>query len=483
MTYTSLQYGIFVLFTLFLYYIFPKKARFLVLLAGSICFYYFATKDLVMMALFGGSILISYIGGLVLYTLRDREKGLRILVLWGFLLAGGVPLFWYKADAFLNGYLTDLTGFSFVIPLGLSYYTLQMIAYLADIYYGKIQPQKGLLKYLLFMSFFPQILQGPIPRYKELMPQLLQGNKLSYLNITRGFQLIIWGFFLKYMIADKAGIVVDALYDSFPLYGGCYMLVAAVLYSIQLYADFSACTILSLGVAELFGIHLQDNFAHPYFATSIQNFWKRWHISLSSWLRDYIYIPLGGNRHGVIRKYLNMVITFAISGIWHGGGIKFLVWGLLHGVYQILGALTYGVREAIYRFIRVEKGSATYRLLKMFGTFLLVTIGWVIFRAESLEQGLQVLQSIATIHNPWIFTGEYLLNFGLEWKDMVVLLLSCMTLLGVSIAQEHMKLREWFATQHLILRWTIYFVAIFAIILLGTYGYGYDAAAFLYGEF
>lgn len=313
------------------------------------------------------------------------------------------PLLGSKCTDFFLGCIVHKQKLPWIIPIGLSFYSLQVIAYLVDIYKGRIDCQKNLLKYALFISFFPQVIQGPIPRYQQLGEQLFHGHRYDSDRFMKGIQLIIWGFFLKYMITNKASIIVDTIFDNSTTYQGWFVLVAGILYSFQLYADFQSCVTMSQGVSQLFGINLIDNFDHPYFSTSIKEFWRRWHISLSTWLRDYIYIPLGGNRGGQFSKYRNLVITFAVSGIWHGGSWKYLFWGLMHAGYQIAGDLTHGVQEKIYSFFQMPPGSKLRRLVQRFLTFYFVMTAWIIFRASSLKTGARMILSMFTFRNPWIF--------------------------------------------------------------------------------
>lgn len=389
------------------------------------------------------------------------------------------PAYLYTAEYFLK---KDHTGV--VVSVGLSFFTMQIIAYLVDIYRGKVTAQRNPLKYALFVSFFPQILQGPIPRYDQLEPQLITGHKFDEDGFVKGFMLIIWGFFLKLMIADKAGVVVDALFDDYAAYEGSYVLVAGTLYSIQLYADFLACTSFAQGFAELFGIHLGDNFRHPYFSTSIKEFWGRWHISLSSWLRDYVYIPLGGNRKGKIRKYINLCLTFIVSGIWHGTGWKFVFWGMLHAVYQVVGTLTEKLRDRAYCALGLPEGRKARTYLKRAFTCFFVMLAWIVFRSDTLEQGLFMINSLFTTYNPWILFNDKLLGFGLDWRDWMILILSILIMIRISMMQEQgIVIRDRILRQPLFIRWGIYFAAIVAIILFGTYGYGFEAADFIYGNF
>ncbi|MDD7148995.1 MAG: MBOAT family O-acyltransferase [Lachnospiraceae bacterium] len=358
-----------------------------------------------------------------------------------------------------------------------------MISYLADIHKGTIDSQHHLLKYALFISFFPQIIQGPIPRYEQLEEQLVTGHTFDEKNFSKSLQMILWGLFLKFMIANKASVIVNNVFDNYEGYTGFYVLIAGILYSIQLYTDFLSCVCISQGSAGLFGIHLVDNFHHPYRAASIKDFWNRWHISLSRWLRDYIYIPLGGNRKGTLRKYLNLMITFLISGFWHGRGLQFLLWGLLHGLYQVIGSLTFHVRSRIYALLQISRDSLFGKLIQRITTFFLVMIGWIIFRAKDIPQGLTMLRSMFTTYNPWILFDDSLFSLGLVWKEWIILLLSILLLIAVECIQEKICIRDKILAQPLILRWIIYLGAIWVIWVFGSYGSDFIAQNFIYGDF
>ena len=299
----------------------------------------------------------------------------------------------------------------------------------------------------------------------------------------KGFHLIVWGFFLKFMIADKAGIIVDTVFSKPEAYKGMYVFVAGCLYSIQLYTDFMSCVFLSRGAARFMGIDVIDNFAQPYLAVSIRDFWRRWHISLSAWLRDYIYIPLGGSRRGKFFKYVNLTLTFIVSGIWHGGSVKFIFWGLLHAFYQIAGEFTIKARDKGYALLRIEKNSYLWHIIKSAGTFLLVMPAWIIFRARDLGTGLRMILSMVTVHNYWIFWNNTLYTLGLGWKEWSVLKHSIVVFLVVSCLRTRFSVSDMIMKQHLIVRWTILIGAVLLIMIYGTYGFGYDAKAFIYGGF
>ena len=485
MSYTAAKYFLLVALAMLLYYLFPLRFRWIILLVTSGCFYYMIAGRRMELVVFAGSILISFLAGLLMEKRLGKEdkKGARI-ALWAGILLSAAPLIASKAGEFISNAVVHKKLIDWIIPIGLSFYSMQIISYLADIYKGKIKPQKNLFKFGLYVSFFPIIIQGPISRYDQLQDQLITGHKYKTKNLTGGIQLILWGLFLKFMIADKAALYVNAVFDNYQNYSGVFILLAAILYSLQLYTDFMSCVTISRGVAELFGIELKDNFMRPYFSTSIKDFWRRWHISLSEWLRDYIYIPLGGSRKGKIRKHLNLFITFTVSGIWHGGSWKFLVWGWLHAIYQIIGDLIHKPKDVVLEKIHLRKESKVRKFLEIMVTFFLAMTGWVIFRAGSLRGGLSMLKSMVTKFNPWVMFDGTLYRLGISQKEWGILLFSLLVLLVVSVLRERgIKIRVWMDEQVLVVRWLIYLFLIWTVWIFGTYGFGFDAQDFIYGGF
>lgn len=276
-----------------------------------------------------------------------------------------------------------------IIPLGFSFYSFQAISYLADIHKGKYAHEKNPVKFLLYLSWFPKFISGPIERADHILPQTGRLDEVRLFNgsrIIRSLSYIIWGLFLKLMVADRADVIVDMIFDKYNEFGSITLIAGSLLYTIQIYCDFAGYTDLAIGVSELFGIELSQNFKTPYFAENITEFWRSWHITLSSFLRDYIYIPLGGNRRGSIRKYFNIMVVFVICGLWHGRGIKFLFWGLLHGGYSVISGILGKSRLSF-----LIKG-AVGRIL----TFCLVSFAWIFFRADSFSLALKYLASIFT---------------------------------------------------------------------------------------
>lgn len=486
MNYTSISFYSFLFVVLLFYYLIPTRFRWMVLLGGSITFYFVAYKTGWWILLI--TILTTYGGGVCIALLRKKyPESLHGLKKPFFVAVVGLtvlPWLCIKNGDFILGSVLHQPTYSWIVPLGISFYTLQMVSYLADVYMGKVQAQTNPAKYALFILFFPQIIQGPIPRYGQLAEKLYKGQLFNETEFIKGFQLILWGFFLKFMIADKSAIIVDEIFGHPDKYVGCYILVAGVLYSIELYTDFLACTVICRGVAELFGIHLQDNFMRPYKAVSVRDFWRRWHISLSSWLRDYIYIPLGGSKKGKLSRYVNLTITFAVSGIWHGAGYKFLFWGLLHAAYQIIGSLTARIRDRIYDVLKLSDQSGVRKILQRTAVFLCVMIAWIIFRADSLTIGFGMVKSMFVVHNPWIFFNDSLFLLGLSWKEWCILIGSIAIMMHVENRQERgERIRDAILTRPLYQRWIIYIAVILCTMIFGTYGIGFNAQDFIYGGF
>jgi len=467
--YISFTFLLLLFVVLVMYYILPADRRWISLLLGSAAFY--LILDLYGFPLLMFSVTVSYLGSIKIEELRDKDLPLqkRRMVLAGVIILSLCPLIFSRVYNFFSGsFLSEGELFSLLIPLGVSFYSLQIAAYLTDIHSGKTGACRDYLKYFLFITFFPQVVQGPIPRY-DLMDELYKGHLFSEDNVIRGFQLITWGFFLKLVIADRAGIFVDEIFAGADDYAGIYVLTAGILYSIQLYTDFSACVCIAKGAAEMFGISLQDNFKRPYFADSVHDFWRRWHISLSAFLRDYIYIPLGGSRKGRIRKYINIMITFLVSGIWHGAGLHYLFWGFMHGVYQIAGDIIKPFRN---------------RFINTIVTFFMVMAAWIVFRAESLSKGLKMILSVFVRIDPDSMAMGPLLLENFEMTDWVILSASLTILIIVSLLQERgVVIREKILSRPAPVRGAVYLGAIIVNILFGEYGEGFDAGGFIYAGF
>lgn len=476
MDFISVAYLGFLGILIILYYAVPKNRQWLLLLVFGIFFYSCFSLKMWIFLLF--TAVTTY-----LYARFFYRSGKWLLGIAGVNILVLLFLKFSVSGLYFAGRL-GLERFSVLLPVGISFYTLQTIAYMADVHRGTIKAQENFFKYLLFITFFPQILQGPIPRYGELGAQLYEGKAYKAENLTDGAYLILWGFFQKMVIADRCNLVVNEIFGNYTGYDGLYFWIGGILYSLQLYTDFAGCVDIALGSAKMLGIELSPNFFHPYFALSIRDFWRRWHISLSRFLRDYIYIPLGGNRKGKIRKYGNLLLTFFLSGIWHGIGAHFLVWGLLHGFYQVMEEVLMPVKKGLMKITGMKSGCFAHRLFSRLFTCFLVMTAWIFFRAESVSKAVYIVCHMFMKWNPWILFSGQLYALGMAEEEWLLLILCVLLLIVVGVLHERgIHIRESFRAQPLIFRWLLLFTGIFVILIAGVYGPGYDSAQFIYGGF
>lgn len=374
------------------------------------------------------------------------------------------------------------------MPLGISFYTLQSLGYMIDVYRGKEAAEKNFLRYALFVSFFPQLVSGPIQRAGGLLPQLRNCDKINTWDLNRicsGLTLALWGYFQKLVIADRADIFVTEVYRNFSALGSVELALAAILYSVQIYCDFSGYSLIAIGTARAMGFELTENFNVPYFSSSIKEFWRRWHISLSTWFRDYLYIPLGGSRCSKLKQYRNLMITFVVSGLWHGANWNFIVWGLIHGAYQVAADLTKPLRAKIQKCFQVNRDCFSYKFGQILITDALVCVAWVFFRMDSAMNAVRLLLRIFTKPDFWVLHNGSLFNYGLNHSQMTILVLAIAILFifdllrytkGMSIDVVLAKQNTWF-------RWLTVYIILFMIVIYGVYGSTYNAASFIYSQF
>jgi len=410
-----------------------------------------------------------------------------------FLLNLGI-LFYFKyvnffldtlgAAASLVGLTLNVPKFDILLPVGISFFTFQALSYTVDVYRGEIGAEKNFLRYALFVSFFPQLVAGPIERSKNLLQQLDTPKSFDFDRAREGFVLMLWGYFLKIVLADRIAIFVDTVYGDITAFPGWYLIAATVLFAVQIYCDFGGYSTIAMGAAKILGIELMENFDAPYLSTSVSQFWRRWHISLTSWFKDYLYIPLGGSRKGKLRKYINKMIVFLVSGLWHGALWTFVLWGAIHGFYQIFGGLTKPLREKALDVLRVNRQAASYKLFRMLITFLLVDLGWLFFRAEGLGTAAAMLKHIVTQLHPTDLVGQAFYTMGLDRQDIWALVLCTAVLILVDGLQYRGKdLKKWFASQNWLFRELALAAIILTIFIFGIWGNGFDASSFIYFKF
>jgi len=295
---------------------------------------------------------------------------------------------------------------------------------------------------------------------------------------------MLWGLFLKMIIADRVAVLVNTVFNNYTEYAGFQIVVAVLMFAVQIYCDFAGYSTIAIGAAQVMGFKLMDNFHQPYFATSVRDFWHRWHISLSTWFRDYLYIPLGGNRKGTARKYFNTMVTFIVSGLWHGASWHFVIWGGLHGFFQVFGSITKPLRDKIKRALKVNTECGSYRVFQSLITAVLVCFAWIFFRADSTTVAFQMIKSMFSTYNPWIFFDGSLFTLGLDAHDFFVAIISILVLLYVDLAHERKQsFRAKILEQNIAFRWVFYYALIFVLIIFGYYGEGYDASQFIYFQF
>lgn len=496
MLFNSLQFLIFLPIVLLLYYTLPQRLRYLWLLAASYYFYMCWNASYALLIFF--STAVTWGCGLILERAKQiggvhlvRNK--RICLAISCVLNFGV-LFFFKycnfaltniARLFLLLHIElNLPVVDVLLPVGISFYTFQAVSYTIDVYRDDIYAEKNFFRYALFVSFFPQLVAGPIERSKNLLKQLAVPTKLKFDNLRDGLLLMIWGFFLKVVIADRASVFVDTVYGDLTTYSGWYFIIATLFFAVQIYCDFSGYSVIAMGAAKMLGIDLMLNFDAPYFSSSTAEFWRRWHISLSSWFRDYLYIPLGGNRKGKLRKYLNLLITFAVSGLWHGAQWSYVAWGTLNGMYQIIGDILKPLRMRLARLLYINPESLGSRVVKVLFTFILIDFSWIFFRADRFVSAFTIIKSILTVHNPWILFDGSLYECGLSRKTFSMLVCAIIFLLLADLLKlKKVCIRQIIEQQDYWCQILIIACSICAVMLFGMYGPGFDAASFIYFQF
>ena len=397
-----MEFLIFFPIAMLLNFVVPTKFRFIPLLALSYYFYMSWNPELVFLILF--TTIVSYLSAFIIEKSENAAK--RKLWLAVSIIASLSVLFFFKYYNFLAGGVSSIFSLfgvdgkftidGLVLPVGISFYTFQTLSYSIDVYRKNIPAERNFLYYALFVSFFPQLVAGPIERPENLIPQLKAEHKLNYSDFTIGAKRALSGFFKKVVVADIAGTYVNGVFNNPNEATGAMVIVASMLFAVQIYCDFSGYTDIAIGCGRMMGYRLMQNFDRPYSATNIKDFWSRWHISLTSWFKDYLYIPLGGNRKGKTRMYINLFIVFLVSGLWHGADMTFVLWGVLHGIYRVVGAVTVKKRDALYAKAGLCVNSKAVMAFRRIITFLLVCFAWIFFRANNIGELCVLLSKIFT---------------------------------------------------------------------------------------
>lgn len=531
MTLLSIEFAVLWAVTTVLYFVFPLKYRWTVLLASSFVFYFYGGISTGYFMIF--TVICIYATALWIDSYnqkqkkyladnpaltRDEKKAYKLAIQHKkrLILAAGLVLcfsflVFLKYFNFLSSQTFSILGLfglkaeapqiDLALPLGISFYTLQATSYIIDVYRGKTRAEKNFAKVALFVSFFPQIIQGPIGRFKDLAPQLYEGHRFDPVRFKHGLELALWGFIKKLTIAEYIGIVADTVFNSYSQYSGFVIFLGSVAYGFQVYADFSGGMDIIGGIAQIYGIDMAVNFERPYFARSIAEFWRRWHITLGAWMRDYVFYPLSlskafANMGKKTRKifgtyigkmlptFLASFIAFMLVGIWHGSSWKYVAYGLWNSVIITGSILLDPVYKKVLGKLKVNTECFSWRMFQILRTFMLVSIGRIFSRADSLMDSLRMLKRMFSEFNPWIFTDGMLLKLGLNEKQLFLVFVMLLVLLVVGIMQEKgVHLREKLDEQNIIFRWVFVIAAVAFLLVYGAYGSSFSAADFVYQQF
>lgn len=540
MNYTSLNFILFVALSVLVYFLFPlKKQKWTVLLVASYVFYLFAGYKYVAFILFTTvstylfAFWINRIGEKSKETLKlnkqtwDKDKKKKFknsikhkkrLVMALVLVVNFGILAFLKYYNFFAGSLNDVMGMfgigfsaptlKLFLPLGISFYTFQSMGYIVDVYREKVAPEKNIAKLALFVSFFPQIIQGPISFYDQLAHQLYEPHKFDFTRFKYGMELILWGFFKKLIIADRAVVAINTVTADYAAYNGTTLTFTILLYALQLYADFSGGIDISRGVAQIFGIDMVDNFKRPYFAKSINDYWRRWHITLGAWLKNYLFYPLAmsnlfinaskkmkGTKFGstkagahiakVLPTSIASLIVFLVVGIWHGANWKYVAFGIWNGGIIMISILLKPLFDWVLAKLRINAQSFAYGVFQMFRTFLVVLVGYVFDVAPNFAQAMNTFK-LVFVDQSFSAGWSQISELGLDKFDYAIIIFAMIVVFAASVIQEKHSsttIREMLDKKSFALRGLVIFAGLMFVLVFGIYGPGYDPAAFVYMQF
>jgi D-alanyl-lipoteichoic acid acyltransferase DltB (MBOAT superfamily) len=481
MIFTTTNFIVFLLATVVLFYLCTNQGQRILLLAANYVFYMWM-KPVLGLFLLAGTV-VTYFAA---RAIQEKVFGLRKVwtALGVVLMLGQLAVFKY-ADFFLSGVGLllgrEIPGLDLLLPIGISFYSFASAGYLFDVQRGKMEAERSFIDCALFLSFFPSIMSGPIPRGRELLPQFKYRHDLQWEPIRKGVLRFTWGAMKKMVIADTIVGVVNTAYAAPDSYTGGQLLFAVILYSLYIYLDFSSYTDMAIGAGWMLGFTLPENFDAPYTARTVQGFWKRWHISLTSWFKEYLFIPLGGSRVAKWRLFLNILIVFAVSGLWHGAAITFVVWGLLNGVYQVIGQLTKGPRDLLKQRLRIKEHAPLLVAAQIFLVFAFITAAWVFFRADSLDQAMFIIKRILLILRDG-FGSASLLDLGVSGRRLAVA-----GVCFIPVVVEDVRKARGAKPLGLEGKPYRYCISLALLLILiavfGAYGEGFDQSEFVYFKF
>jgi len=489
MLFNSLQFLVFFPVVTLLYFLLPHRHRWWMLLIASCIFYMtFIPKYIVILAL---TITIDYIAGIWLekpgLSLRKRKGILTISI-----LSTCLVLCVFKYSNFFITNFNAVAGFlhwnyslsllKLILPIGLSFHTFQSLSYVIEVYRGRQKAEHHFGIYSLYVMFYPQLVAGPIERPQNLLHQFYAEHAFDYQQVTDGLKLMVWGLFKKVVIADRLAVGIGTVYGDPRAFTGLPLILATVLFAFQIYCDFSGYSDIAIGAAQVMGFRLMDNFNRPYFSKSIAEFWKRWHISLSTWFRDYLYIPLGGNRAKTWRWQYNLFVTFLVSGFWHGANWTYIIWGALNGFYLLSSIWTRKLRYAVCRLTTLDTHPTLHKYVKVTITFSLICVAWIFFRARNFNDAWYVLTHVPqgvvmqVLHHR---ENAYKFDIGMSHADLVVAFVAIAMMECLHAIQRHRGIRHMLAERPIWMRWTVYYALVLGIVFFGVF----EKRSFIYFQF
>jgi alginate O-acetyltransferase complex protein AlgI len=469
MLFNSLEFAVFMPVVAGVFFLLSQRWRVRWLLAAS-CIFYMAFIPAYILILVA-TILIDYFAGIFLERVQERH---RKALLWVSILSTCMVLFVFKYFGFFTGSFVGVAALfgwhlprpvvSIILPIGLSFHTFQSLSYVIEVYRGKQKAEKDLVVYATYVMFFPQLVAGPIERPQNLLHQFRESHDFNYENVTEGLKRMAWGFFKKLVVADRLALYVNDVYSHPQGFNGLQLTIGTFFFAYQIYCDFSGYSDIAIGAAQVLGFRLMENFKTPYYSLSITEFWRRWHISLSTWFRDYVYIPLGGSRVNYGRHVVNLMITFTVSGLWHGANWTYVFWGFLNGAYLVAGASTKSWRDRFFGALGLEEATSIRRVIMQSTTFALTCVAWIVFRAKSMGDVFYVWTHLASGWNFHEIATQDFLPRQLPVAIAAILVLECGQLLGGKLWVSSLVSKTPMAA-----RWALYSGFVMTVLMFGVY--------------
>jgi D-alanyl-lipoteichoic acid acyltransferase DltB (MBOAT superfamily) len=488
MLFNSIEFVIFFILVTGLYFMLPHKFRWFLLLVAS-CFFYMFFKPVYILIL-GFTIVIDYYAGILLENEPDKKKKKNYLIMS--LVANIGVLAVFKYFNFINDNISDVASYfgyknqipylNILLPIGLSFHTFQAMSYTIEVYRGHQKAERNFGIYSLYVMFYPQLVAGPIERPQNMLHQFHEEHKFDYSAAVSGLRLMLWGMFKKAVIADRLAQVSDIVFDNPYQQSSMAILIGCVFFTFQIYCDFSGYSDIAIGSARIMGFKLMRNFDRPYSATRISEFWRRWHISLSTWFKDYLYIPLGGNRVPMARKQVNLFVVFLVSGLWHGADWKFIIWGGLHGFYQVFGNVTESARLKIRQAIGLENIKWLNDNLQRIITFGLVLVAWVFFRASNSKDALYMISKLPGVLaelKMMFVSGTFSSGLALEKHKMTMCCMAILSMEMVHYLQRRHSISQLIDSKPIVVRWALYYAVVMIIMYFGVFA----SREFIYFQF